>query len=54
MKRLRKEVKEVLFVGIAIISLIGLFITLNNQYNDAVNDCVNAGNSVAMCESGLR
>ena len=41
-------------LGILLVIVAWLIISLNNQYNKAVNDCINAGNSVAICESGLR
>lgn len=43
-------------IGISILLVIatGLIISLNNQYNKAVNDCIDSGVSAAICESGLR
>lgn len=43
--------KMFLLMGLVVV---GLFIAIDNQYNNAVEECVNNGGSVEICESGLR
>lgn len=52
--RLRKEVKQVLAIGIALIIILILIGLIKNQKNEAIDQCVNAGHSYSYCESGLR
>lgn len=52
--RLRKPVKITLIAIAAIGVLAMLFGILNIQYNNAVNRCVEAGNSKTYCENYLR
>lgn len=52
----REEImkKEKLFyVGLGVILLL-LMVSLNKMTNDAIESCVNGGNSRAFCEAGLR
>lgn len=48
--RLKKWVKVVMVVS----AFTFLIVLYNNQYKNAVRQCVNAGNSQNYCESGLR
>lgn len=52
--RLRKEVKEVLVLGLLFIGMVALMIWDNNYTNKAIDQCVKAGYSYSYCESGLR
>lgn len=52
--RLRKEVKEVLVLGLLFIGMVALMIWDNNYTNKAIDQCVKAGHSYSYCESGLR
>lgn len=41
--------------GLVIVGIVLIACTiLNNQYQDAINDCVSGGNSVEFCQNGLR
>lgn len=46
--------KKVLYVSIGIVIIAICIKVLHNDYNDAVNDCVNGGNSYNYCTNGLK
>ena len=54
MKKLRKEVKEILLIGFGLVIILVAISLLNSQKDKAVNQCVNAGHDYNYCERGLR
>lgn len=52
--KLRKWVKETLFIGILLI-ISGIILSMAAEYHDReIINCVEAGNSYNFCEKGLR
>lgn len=52
--KLKKEVKKILAIGVGLIIILVLVGILENQKNNAIVDCVKAGNPYSVCENGLK
>ena len=52
--KLKSNVKNTLYIILGIIFIALCIKTLNNDYNDAVNECVKSGNSYNYCTNGLK
>lgn len=48
--KLRNWVKTTMVM----LSVVGIFVLLNNQYENAVDECVNNGQSYAVCFNNLK
>ena len=51
--RLKSNVKKILSVVVGIFVIMICIKVLSNDYNEAVRECVNSGNSYEYCVNGL-